>query len=195
MLQQVLIVWFLKKNQFTNIKYVTMIKIISILSVTLIVSLFNSNYISGDEEEEEKIITFSCGDGLCKDSENRCTLDKPAYMLDGVCVKEGIVIDSLTEGAIKAISCSCVGCGMHLYGTDNIDDMETYLEVVGDYWIDDAVWKQLSEKVLLKTGNQAFDVVKIESIITNEIFTSLKFTYITNNGVEETATIPMNVEL
>ena len=158
-----------------------MIKIISILSITLLFSVFNnSNYIDGGGEE--KIITFSCGDDLCKDSDDRCTLNKPAYMLNGVCVKEGVVIDSLTEGAIKAIGCKCAGCGMHLYGSDNIDDLGPYLEIVGDYWIDDAVWEQLTAQVVLKTGSKTFDVVKIESIITNETFTSLNFTYITNNG-------------
>jgi len=69
------------------------------------------------------------------------------------------------------------------------------LPKVSKYWIDDVVWKQLAENVLLKTGNKAFDVIKIESIITDETFTSLNYTYLDYEGKEEVVIIPMNIKL
>lgn len=168
-----------------------MIKLISMVGVALLLSVFTTNY----NDEEKKIITFSCGAYMCKDNETRCTVEKPGYMLDGACVKDGAVIDSLTPGAVKALYCNCAECGLFFSGSDNIPDVYEYLGKVNEYWIDDAIWKQVAENILLKTGEEAFKVVKIESIIINEILTSLNFTYLASNGAEEVAVIPMNVKL
>jgi hypothetical protein len=124
-------------------------------------------------DENNKTITFSCSNNVCSDIDARCALE----------VNEEVFV------------CSCGGCAMIMSGSDNIEDMDTYLPKVNKYWIDDAVWKQLAEKVLLKTGNEAFDVIKIESIITNETFTSLNYTYLDHKGKEEVAIIPMNIKM
>lgn len=116
-------------------------------------------------------------------------------MLNGVCVKEGQVIDSLTPGAIKGLRCSCEGCEMIMSGTDNMDDFEPYLGIAGKYWIDDSVWKKLEENVLVETGNATFEVSKIESVFNNIAFTALNFTYLDHHGKEKVAIIPMDIPI